>query len=340
MRLPPKPEALENAGAPAEPITRDPSYPDRARIDSDVRAFLRPASSPWIVFDRDSRVDDFAKSALRVGAVFASSPNLVSDLGATAAAHAGTTITDLTGKDLTVRPLTDGDGVISSAPAELPLTPTANKMFPESTVAHEPTLEPSTVVFATDVAPAPAPLQMAKSSMPSLTELPEGLRPRPLTRYAAWIAAVAAGVLVVSGGLAASARSTKRVRSVSATAARVHAPPPLVVAPPPPPIEAVPPAAPPAPSATIEIDDPAPAQTAAAAPVVGAEATDPKKRWGKLTIRNDGKVHNVWFDGKRMLGSGTRSFLVFCGMHTVAINDKIDNKDVEIPCNGEYVVSK
>ena len=68
-------EVLEN-GLPAnETVKRDPSYPDRARIDSDVRAFLRPASSPWIVFDRDSRVDDFAKSALRIGAVFASSPS-------------------------------------------------------------------------------------------------------------------------------------------------------------------------------------------------------------------------------------------------------------------------
>lgn len=33
-----------------------PSYPDRRRIDSDVRAFLRQPSTPWIVFDRASRV--------------------------------------------------------------------------------------------------------------------------------------------------------------------------------------------------------------------------------------------------------------------------------------------
>lgn len=31
-----------------------PSYPDRRRIDSDVRAFLRQPSTPWIVFDRAS----------------------------------------------------------------------------------------------------------------------------------------------------------------------------------------------------------------------------------------------------------------------------------------------
>jgi hypothetical protein len=101
----------------------------------------------------------------------------------------------------------------------------------------------------------------------------------------------------------------------------------------------LPPAVPP--GVTTEVDaNPAPQPQASAAPVVGAEATDPKKRWGKLTIKADGKTHNVWFDGKRMLGSGTRSFLVFCGMHTIAVNDKIDSKDVEIPCNGEYVVSK
>jgi hypothetical protein len=79
MRLPMKSDALDTSeNKPALPVTgevtvnRDPSYPDRKRIDSDVRAFLRPVSSPWIVFDRDSRVDDFAKSALRVGGVCSS----------------------------------------------------------------------------------------------------------------------------------------------------------------------------------------------------------------------------------------------------------------------------
>lgn len=33
-----------------------PSIPDRKRLDSDVRAFMRQPSTPWITFDRDSRV--------------------------------------------------------------------------------------------------------------------------------------------------------------------------------------------------------------------------------------------------------------------------------------------
>ena len=67
---------------------------------------------------------------------------------------------------------------------------------------------------------------------------------------------------------------------------------------------------------------------------------DPKKRFGRLTIKADARSKNVWFDGKRMLGSGQRSFLVLCGMHTIAVGDKVDAKDIEIPCNGEYVAAK
>lgn len=35
---------------------RAPSIPDRRRMESDVRAFLRAPSTPWITFDRDSKV--------------------------------------------------------------------------------------------------------------------------------------------------------------------------------------------------------------------------------------------------------------------------------------------
>ena len=42
------------------------SIPDRRRIDSDVRAFLREPSTPWIVFDREGR----PPSQLAVGEMF------------------------------------------------------------------------------------------------------------------------------------------------------------------------------------------------------------------------------------------------------------------------------
>jgi len=54
MREPAKPNASNPAssGGPGLPGV---SIPDRRRIDSDVRAFLREPSTPWIVFDREGR---------------------------------------------------------------------------------------------------------------------------------------------------------------------------------------------------------------------------------------------------------------------------------------------
>jgi hypothetical protein len=64
----PAPEAGRWPARPKvdEPLSgaRDPSYPDRRRLDSDVRAFLRQPSTPWIVFDRDSRISQFPARAL------------------------------------------------------------------------------------------------------------------------------------------------------------------------------------------------------------------------------------------------------------------------------------
>jgi hypothetical protein len=41
-----------------------------------------------------------------------------------------------------------------------------------------------------------------------------------------------------------------------------------------------------------------------------------------------------------MLGHGTRSFAVLCGTHTVAVTDKTDAREVDVPCDGEYIVHK
>jgi hypothetical protein len=314
MRLPPKPDGLENPSGGNEPINGDPSYPDRARIDSDVRAFLRPASSPWIVFDRDSRCDDFAKTALRVGAVFASSPSIM-----------------------------EKDGVVTSAsalPVQMPVevqmpapVVTALPMFPPS--APETPLEPSNVVVAKDVLAEPATEHRAPIS--SLVELPPGMvRSR---KRVAWIAAASSAGVVLAAVLAIGLHPGKRSRH--AVQANVQAPVLDAQPAPPPPVQVVEPVSalaeqqPAAPATTLELDN----GPAAVAP--HASASSPETRLlGKLTIKADGKVRNVWFDGKRMLGTGTRSFLVACGMHTIAINDKHENKDIEIPCNGEFVVSK
>ena len=64
MRDPAPPNASNPAdpGASGAPVV---SIPDRRRIDSDVRAFLRNPSTPWIVFDQDVR----PPSQLAVGEV-------------------------------------------------------------------------------------------------------------------------------------------------------------------------------------------------------------------------------------------------------------------------------
>lgn len=274
MRSPSDEDARKIGNEPSSPVGRDPSYPDRARIDSDVRAFLRPASSPWIVFDRDSKVDDFAKSALRLGAVFASSP-----------------------------------GLRQPSTVKLPQpTIVEAPMFPVSATPAAPAVEPSTVVLATDVVPETARTR-------SVFSIPDGLvRKRPSRA----IVAAAVGVVLGVTALVAFRPSPPKATAVAS------APPPVVVAPPPAVVEPAPAveAAPP-----VEVTKP-------------AEAEPKKKVLGKLTIKSDPKTKNVWMDGKRMLGVGYRTFLVACGMHTIAVNDKADAKDVEIPCNGEYAIGK
>lgn len=269
MRFPLDSDAKETPVGSSATVGRDPSYPDRARLDSDVRAFLRPASSPWLVFDRDRRIDDFAKSALRVGAVFASHPTM----------H---------------------DRVASAA------------MFPKETVPATPVAEPSTVVVASDIAPPTA------TARPRSTyTIPDGLVRKDHRRIG-----VAAAIGVVLGVTAlVSFRPAKHDAPVAATAA-------------------------PAPLPVVTVDAPvvpAPVAPAEAAPAVevskpAADADPRTKRLGKLTIKADPKTKNVWFDGKRMLGTGQRTFLVACGMHTIAINDKKDARDVEVPCSGEYAI--
>jgi hypothetical protein len=264
------------------------------------------------VFDRDSRIDDFAKSALRVGAVFASSPNIRSD--------------------------SSSNDVVTSAP---PAMPRATPMFPVASATPEPTVEPSNIVVAKDVTP-PA----SETHHPILHSFPPELMPR--NRRGAIIAGACVGVAALVGvcALLVGARSHAKHHAVAASHV-VESPTP------PPPVEAAtPPAATTAatavakegakegatesaPSAdTLELDD----ATAKAAAEPKPEAK--KHLLGRLTIRGDAKAKNVWFDGKRMLGVGTRSFLVSCGMHTVAVNEKIEAKDIEIPCNGEYVVGR
>lgn len=135
------------------------------------------------------------------------------------------------------------------------------------------------------------------------------------------------GILAIGALAALALVGVKQMQQLKPQAAQsvaaVSLPPPAVDAP-----------SVPAPEATpIEFE----ATPTMASPVV---ADAKPKGLGKLTIKGDAKTKNVWLDGKRMLGAGQRSFLVGCGMHTIAVADKADMKDIEIPCNGELTVSK
>lgn len=307
-------------------VSRDPSHPDRERIDSDVRAFLRPVSTPWIVFDRDSRVDDFAKSALRAGAVFASTPSFRASV-LTAAETTGSievTIPGLSGP--TSEPLVVAASLENGSVLTSPRVSTiADDSFRNAPTASPAAVEPSGLVVAADV--------ISPDSSSYILTAEDGSGPfgsvpavRRRSRFARAAGASAGLLALVAMTVSFLGRSGLPAREVSApqVAQAVAPPAPETVE-----LDAVPTAAP---AASIETTTPA--------EPVAKVPSDPKKRFGKLTIKADAKHKSVYLDGKRMLGTGPRSFLVFCGMHTVAVADKTDAKDIEIPCNGEYVVSK
>lgn len=299
-----EPSSPEQKAGPSKSASEhaDPPHPDRARIDSDVRNLLRQPSTPWIVFDRDSRVDDFAKSALRVGAVFMSSPNFRPEV-LKAAEETGRSLADVVAKPL--------PGLAPPPPppprVEIVAIPAAPVVIESSTT------EQSIVAVVKDFAEDTSSTRAVEVAVATAAK-PARSKQRALAAFAcgAIVAVISAvGVLRVRSSNSVAAQP---VQTTSLAKVAVEAPVDLPIS-----------------TAAIVTDFEIPATAAVKAP-------DPKKRFGKLTIRAEAKHKNVYFDGKRMLGTGQRSFLVFCGMHTIAVTDKTDTKDVEIPCDGEYVV--
>ena len=352
MRLPSSPDAPKNRTDQPASVNRDPSYPDRARIDSDVRAFLRPTSSPWIVFDRDSRCDDFARSALRVGAVFASSPSLKDEV-VSSVPTGGPIVSSREAREPMAGPILSPYAALhtpADAFAATTEAPSVRPMFPPSAPNPDPVVEPSSLVVSSDLGPAS---EGPRPAEPSAIALPPGLVGG--RRRVAWVAGTMAGVValaaaaaLVVGARAQVKHAVKTAKLPPVAAVQAAAPPPAPPAPLPVATEAPaleldalpPPAAAPEAPPAAETAEPNPEKIADKSAAKAADKPDPKNRFGRLTIKADAKVKNVWFDGKRMLGTGQRSFLVFCGMHTIAVNEKTDNRDIEIPCNGEYTVSR
>jgi hypothetical protein len=346
MRVQSTSDGLENKPDSPATVNRDPSYPDRERIDSDVRAFLRPASSPWIVFDRDSRVDDFAKAALRLGKVFASSPCFVEDSSGDVVSSVplDRPIPEPSPKPPTrfeppLPPPTIDPGVGAAATkadafangavlehAMSSVLPSTG-VFPPSTDAPDANVEPSNLVVASDVISNSD--EQQPEDAPTSGEVALATRRRASRRWMAFVAGACAGVLALAGatvlmiGNGASAEASAASRIVP-TAQAVQAAMPSPVADPP--------------LASRELDRASATEEGA----IPAKPDKPEKkpRFGKLTIKSEAKYKNVFFDGKRMLGTGQRTFLVYCGKHTIAVSDKASFKEIEIPCGGEYVVSK
>jgi hypothetical protein len=270
---PPYPSDFEKMAALARTAgARQPSYPDRARIDSDVRYLLRPPSTPWITFDKDEP---------QIGALLASARSSVSS-------EAG--------------------------------------FFPEAPVAAEPAVppvEPSNVVVSTDITDAPSGAAPIAASA-DLDETHDALAV-PVASPRRLVTAVACTV-----GLAlAIAGSAWSLGGRPATAAAAASAPPGSHA------ETSSAAAEPA---SPRLDLPAPPPTSEPAEV--APPKPEKKGFGRLSVRGAAKHNRVYLDGKLLLGQGQRTFMVFCGDHTIAVGNKAAARDVDVPCNGELVVSK
>lgn len=274
MRLPSAPDApnFEETG-PIRPATgaRDPSYPDRARIDSDVRYLLRPPSTPWITFDKETKEEIFTSSRSSV----IDAPGLFPDAETAIAV---------------------GNGEVAIAPP----------------------VEPSNVVVATDIAPP----KESKESLFDITHdghdephLPPVAAPRQLMIGVGATLGLAVMILV---GVFVFGAKDKHASTTSLATSSPSPPVPAEVAPPP--VDVVPT---PAPKATTT-----------------ATETKAKTGWARLTIKGPAKSHRVYLDGKMLLGQGQRTFMIRCGQHTIAVGNKTDAKDVDIPCNGEWVVSR
>jgi hypothetical protein len=280
---PENPEKRDEKRAARRP--RDPSYPDRRRLDSDVRAFMRQPSTPWITFDRDSKVAAGEMSVPRA-----------------VLSHFRTSI---------------HDGMFKDAEALPPPEPTPSSR-----------LEPSSLIVAHDVAVDAHASDLAFDPFPVMPKSHAVLK--RLAAVASGIAIAAIAIVAVRAGFAeptaagANASDVVAMTALASKPAPSNAPPTITVAAPSAPTEAT---APP---------EPAPAPKAPA-PVT---KDDYRAKLGRLAIRGDAVRSNVWLDGKRMLGRGPRSFDVMCGAHVIAVGDKKDATEMEIPCAGELVVGK
>ena len=309
MRDPASPEGPKVTEIATPSGTSGVSIPDRRRIDSDVRAFLREPSTPWIVFDQEGR----PPSQLAVGEV-------------------------LRGPRRTL--LSDYD--FFPATSAVDHASSHGKLVEPSSLAVA-----SDLALASERAssPAPAPADV-DADLPEASAIPMfGLSRRVLGASAAAVAllsVLAVGTLALRSASSNGAAFRNAALAQPATHSAGAAVPAEI---PPPDLDVKAPVIAPQPAvapAVVAAPAPAPAPVAltVVAPRNEASTKSGANKYGRLTIAGDARAKDVFMDGKRMLGHGARSFSVMCGTHTISVSVRNDAHEVEIPCNAELVVGK
>ncbi len=229
------------------------------------------------------------------------------------------------------------------APFAAPLPDAAPQATPPAHAASPLNVAPLTEVAPLAGVPRPAPLPVFATQDDADAEL------APIRSRSPLVFVVVAGIVIVLLGLVGAGlllfRSPGSSRTIPPTLA-------VSVAPVPPPVASViPPEAVTAPAASASVArvDTAPSAMAApsgsaapAAPVASVAPIDPKTglpRASYLTIPKAIARHFVFLDGKRLLGTGPRSFPVKCGEHTLAIDDRKAERVINVECGGEYIVT-
>lgn len=296
MREPASPDGAEFPQSEASTDASAVSIPDRRRIDSDVRAFLREPSTPWIVFDQEGR----PPSQLAVGELL---PVAMSSI---AAAHGFFPAT----------------AAIDAAAAHAKLVEPSSLAVASDLVDDEPKVAPE---LAAEVAPDSMAIPMRRVS---------GRAVGAIAATLGAVAVLAVGVFALRGAShpIAGSHSTNALsasRSFGAQSDPIDIPPP-----------------------DFDVSAQAAKLTGTAVPAAPANAATrddasakvpvAAKKYGRLSVAGDARSQDVFFDGKRMLGRGARTFTVMCGKHTVAVGARTDAHEVEIPCTGtaELVIGK
>lgn len=266
--------SAKSQGAPPAAVPPVSLTPDRRRIDSDVRCFLRQPSTPWITFQ---------------------------------------------------------DGDVFTSPASSILTSQA--VFPKDPpgAPEPPKQEPSSLAVAADLG-IPVGGHAAGDLFESDAEqriLPAKRSSRVVVGAAAAIALVGL-VAVIGFGMKSTdeaARSHRAPHSAYASqpgASGADITPPNLDPPPPAP----------EPAATAAATTPDPRSRATRASTPG------KEEYGRLSIAGKARASFVFLDGKRLLGKGARGFTVVCGPHQIAVGERTNVRDVDVPCNAELVISE